>query len=100
MTHSLYYEALAKQILAPQRLYKVDEIIQAPTPIPTASRIYAWWFDTLPALVPTDGGFKIGEFPLRYIGIAPSGLSSIRTLRDRLRNHCRGQSPFPRFEER
>ena len=68
----------------------MDEIIQAPTPVPKVSGVYAWWFDTLPALVPTDGAFKIGEFLLRYIGIAPSGLSSKRTLRDRLRNHCQG----------
>jgi hypothetical protein len=90
MTHSLSYEALAQQILTPQCLYTVDEITQAATPIPKASGVYAWWFDTLPALVTTDGAFKTGEFLLRYIGIAPSSPSSKRTLRDRLNNHCRG----------
>jgi hypothetical protein len=90
MTYSLCHEALAPQILTPQRLYPVAEITQPATPVPKASGVYAWWFDTLPALVPIDGAVKIGEFLLRYIGIAPSGPLSKRTLRDRLRNHSRG----------
>jgi hypothetical protein len=90
MTHNLSQEDLAQQILTPRRLYTVDEIKQAATPIPKASGVYAWWFDTLPALVPIDGAFKTGEFLLRYVGIAPSSPSSKRTLRDRLNNHCRG----------
>ena len=90
MTHSLSYEALAKQLFTPKCLYRIDEITQAKTLIPKDAGIYAWWFDTLPALVPIDGAEKVNEFLLRYIGIAPSGPSSKRTLRDRLQNHCRG----------
>ena len=55
--------------------------------------IYGWWFSAKLPAVPLVGAKVYAGWRLLYVGIAPSGPTVARrprTLRSRLRNHCRG----------
>jgi hypothetical protein len=92
MTHCLNDTA---PLLAPDRLWTVGEISADPTVVPNLPGIYGWWF-TMTDLsgVPIDGTLQHDSRRLLYVGIAPrqppGAGGSKRTLRDRLKNHCRG----------
>lgn len=93
MTLSL--SAGAEALLKPKRLHTVSEIQDDWRVVPAEPGLYGWWFSQgQPPGVPTDGAAQHGEYRLLYVGIAPSGAPSkaarVRTLRDRLKNHCRG----------
>jgi hypothetical protein len=91
MTHSLSdVESLAAEILNPSRIFALHEIKADPTLVPKERGAYGWWFDTSPPGVPIEKAQKLKGFHLLYVGIAPSAPTSKRTLRDRLKNHCRG----------
>jgi hypothetical protein len=91
MTHSLSdVESLAAEILKPSRAFALHEIKADLTLVPKERGAYGWWFDTSPPGVPIEQARKLKGFYLLYVGIAPSGPTSKRTLRDRLKNHCRG----------
>ncbi|GLY99946.1 GIY-YIG nuclease family protein [Actinoplanes sp. NBRC 103695] len=66
--------------------------------MPRKSGVYGWYFDETPPGVPTDGCHSTDAGQLLYVGIAPrepaaNGASPSRqTLRNRLRNHCRGNA--------
>lgn len=92
ITYSL---SLARDLIAPQFLYRAAEIAGNPKLVPDAPGIYGWWFDDALVGVPKSESLDFDGRRLLYVGIAPSapaksGASSKRTLRDRLKNHTRG----------
>src|SRR5579871_3053412 len=92
MTHSL---SVADSLFQPERLFSVSEIRNEPSIVPAGAGIYGWWFSGRLDGVPLDGTLSRDGRKLLYVGIAPSGPASpgqarTRTLRDRLKNHCRG----------
>jgi hypothetical protein len=77
------------QIEVPSVLFRVRDVMARPSAAPNESGIYSWWFDDLPG-VPLDKSAEQMGFKLAYVGIASHKPASRRTLRHRLRNHCRG----------
>ena len=93
MTHSL--TEAAQPLLSPEQLWSADQIRARPSVVPATPAIYGWWFDAGLPRVPTEGALLRDGRRLLYVGIAPRGPSPDgapqgRTLRDRLKNHCRG----------
>lgn len=91
MTQNLYREFAA--LLDPQEMYVPTLLATDPGLIPRAGGIYGWWFDDHLPGVPRGDALNTEGWSLLYVGIAPSGAartSGKRTLRDRLKNHCRG----------
>jgi GIY-YIG catalytic domain-containing protein len=91
MTYSL--RACACALLSPRQFFQVDKIRERPSIVPAEPGIYGWWFSNELPGVPVEGTLPQGEWRLLYVGIAPSGPTSARrprTLRSRLKNHCRG----------
>jgi hypothetical protein len=92
MTHSL--SADAQRFLSQDAQFTVSDIRGQPSLIPSEPGIYGWWFD--PTFLPSQavGTLSRGGLRLLYIGIAPKGATEpsrkSRTIRDRLKNHCRG----------
>ena len=87
MTHRMYVRAA---LLAPSRLYGVEELRAAPTLIPAERGVYGWWFDRPPPDVPIDGTEVASGWRLLYVGVAGRRSDGSRTLRKRLANHVRG----------
>jgi hypothetical protein len=73
----------------PWTLFTLGDVLNKPSAAPDQPGIYAWWFDELPN-VPLEGALEQCGFRLAYIGIAAHREGSRRTLRQRLRNHCKG----------
>lgn len=67
------------------------EALQSDT-IPALPGFYAWWFNAIPPLVPTEGCTRLGDLTLLYVGISPQGTSSRQNLRKRIRYHYRGNA--------
>jgi hypothetical protein len=93
MTHSLSSDA--RTLLSPPRLFTLHQINADPTLVPKSAGIYGWWFSTAPPGVPLVGAVVHNGARLLYVGIAPrepasNGQASKKTIRDRLKNHCRG----------
>ena len=93
MTHSL--SGAAQRVLAPTALFTVHQIREDPTIVPRIAGVYGWWFRVAPDKVPLAATARRGDWRLLYVGIAPrapgsNGRTSKRSLRDRLKNHCRG----------
>jgi hypothetical protein len=64
---------------------------------PISSGVYAWYFNEVPDGVPIDGCHQALGHTLLYVGIAPkeakdAAKSSIRTLRQRMRDHFAGNA--------
>lgn len=84
--------------LLSQPMIGVDEIRSRPCPIPAAPGVYGWWFDQIPAGVPTDGCIVRDGSTLLYVGISPKRPPtngkppSSQTVRSRVRYHCRGNA--------
>jgi hypothetical protein len=76
-------------VQVPWTLHTLRDVLAKPSAAPDEAGIYAWWFDELPK-VPLDGALEQDGFRLAYIGIASYRPGSPRTLRQRLRNHCKG----------
>lgn len=85
-------------LLRPERLYTPAEILSLPCPVPKEPGAYAWYMAQVPPGVPVVDCHRYLGLPLLYVGIAPrrppSGDAppSKRTLRDRLRQHLRGNA--------
>lgn len=80
-------------LLHPRERYVPTILARDPSLIPKAGGIYGWWFDRQLPVVPRDEVLNSDGWALLYVGIAPSGAartSGKRTLRDRLKNHCKG----------
>jgi hypothetical protein len=82
-----------RPLLQPAQFHVAREIALTPSIVPDAPGIYGWWFDDAISDVPSQDSLMVDGRRLLYVGIAPSGArgtSGKRTLRDRLKNHCRG----------
>lgn len=85
-------------LLAPARLYSRDEVLSRPSPVPGEPGVYAWYFLTVPALVPCEHVHRHKGLALLYVGISPSRPpangkpASRQNLRKRLRYHYRGNA--------
>lgn len=83
-------------LLNPSRLFRRDEVLVRPSPIPARAGVYAWYFRQFPSEVPTSGVHCHNGLWLLYIGISPSRrptngrLPSTQNLRKRIRCHYRG----------
>lgn len=92
MTNS--HNEMIETLLRPTEFWEPALVATEPGTVPKVPGIYAWWFDegTLPT-VPTEGCLLQDGRNLLYVGIAPNGAtrtSGLRTLRDRLKDHCCG----------
>jgi len=77
-------------LLRPNLWLSLDDIEARPASLPQQPGAYGWWFQTLPPEI-TDEGTAKGPFgALLYVGIAPNGPASRRTLRDRIHEHIKG----------
>src|SRR5262245_19493285 len=82
-------------IIPPQRLFSRSEVLQTPSPVPKAKRLYAWYFRDFPPVVPTGNCLKFDGKTLLYIGIAPDTINkpnSRATLLKRIRQHYAGNA--------
>ena len=85
-------------LLRPERLWSRHEVLSRPSPVPKASGVYAWYFRSLPPIIPMTGCTSIGEFRLLYVGISPSAppmngkAVSKQRLSHRVRYHMRGNA--------
>jgi hypothetical protein len=91
MTYNL--SEVARPLLDPEVVHRVSDIIDDPTIVPKLGGLYGWWFDDALPSVPRLETLRRDGRCLLYVGIAPNGAKGTtgkRTLRDRLKNHCRG----------
>lgn len=85
-------------LLYPTHLFKRDEVLSRPSPVPRAPGVYAWYFREIPPGVPASGCVQCGGATLLYIGISPSAppnngkLPSKQTLMHRVRYHYHGNA--------
>ena len=73
----------------PERLWRREEVIVRPSPIPKLRGIYGLFFREIPEGVPTTGCIEHDGFTLLYVGICPGKAKgnrpfSKRTIYDRL----------------
>lgn len=84
----------ARPLLEPGAFHVAGEIAEDPSIVPKQPGIYGWWFDdALIDRLPMSESLLLAGRRLLYVGIAPNGArrtTGRRTLRDRLKNHCRG----------
>lgn len=79
----------------PGRIYSRHEILSRPCPVPAENGAYAWFFKTVPAIVPTEGCVTHDGMKLLYVGISPDKKGkpeSSQTLRNRIRYHYGGNA--------
>jgi hypothetical protein len=84
-------------LLTPTKLWTCTEVLARPCPVPASAGVYAWFFDSCPQGVPTEGLVRSVGLALLYVGISPKppsnvGTQSRQTLRSRLRYHFRGNA--------
>ncbi len=89
--------AKVETLLAPTKLWTCTEVLARPCPVPASAGVYAWFFDSCPQGVPTEGLMHSLGLALLYVGISPKpsgavGTPSRQTLRSRLRYHFRGNA--------
>ena len=83
-------------LLNPDPLLPVKDVLADRTRIPAEAGIYGWWFRDGPPMVPLEGTVEKHGYRLLYVGIAPrrpskDGSVSNSTLRQRLAgNHLGG----------
>ncbi len=84
--------SLKRLLTAPTRLFARSEVLQKPSPVPSATGCYAWYFREVPKIVPTRGCVTFEGKTLLYIGVAPDKQDkpdSRQTLRSRIKRHFR-----------
>ena len=89
--------ATVETLLTPTKLWTRPEVLARPCPVPASAGVYAWFFDSCPQGVPTEGLVRSVGLALLYVGISPKppstvGTQSRQTLRSRLRYHFRGNA--------
>jgi hypothetical protein len=57
--------------LQPERLWRREEVLSRPCPIPAVPGVYGWWFDRLPVPLDTTGCRTLHGATLLYTGISP-----------------------------
>lgn len=79
----------------PSKLWRPNDLIQCPALIPDAKGVYAWYFDRVPDIVPTENCVKHDGRIMLYIGIAGQNHSSNNSLRIRITQmHLGNNSDF------
>ena len=84
-----------ERLSRPGRIYSRHEILSRPCPVPAENGAYAWFFKTVPAIVPTEGCTTHDGMKLLYVGISPDKKGkpeSTQTLRNRIRYHYGGNA--------
>ena len=90
--------ALPSDLTAPSYLWTADEVRGRPSPVPAEPGVYAWYFASAPADVPTVACHRGSGGTLLYVGISPKppprggGRVSRQNLRRRIRYHYRGNA--------
>lgn len=85
-------------LLRPEHLFSAQEVQAKPSPIPRLPGVYAWYFDEVPAGMPTDNCHTLNGLTLLYVGIAPKAPPTNRKkasgthLRQRVTYHFRGNA--------
>ena len=98
MTGGLDLRGDVARFLTPERLWRWDEVLQRPCPIPAAPGVYGWWFDRPPAVMDTTGCRTWQGLTLLYTGISPKRPPrngrppSKGQLRQRLTTHFAGNA--------
>lgn len=85
-------EELGRQLVYSSSLYRWSEFKNSPLLPPRSPGVYAWFFERVPAGVPTDSCVVRDGATLLYVGISPESDRSRMTLRDRLRLHFEGNA--------
>jgi hypothetical protein len=87
-----------EEFLKAGALLRRDQVLAPGCPIPATSGVYGWWFDEIPADVPTASCVRRGGWTLLYVGISPKApprngaAVSRQTIRSRVRYHYRGNA--------
>lgn len=68
-------EAAAIPITLPTRLFSRTEVLGRPSPVPASSGLCCWYFQNVPAGVPTKGCLTLNGRTLLYLGMAPDRAS-------------------------
>ena len=76
-----------ESLTSPSHLYTRAEVLSKPSPVPSASGVYAWFFKEIPEIVPTDGCVTKDGLTLLYVGISPKNESSGQDIRKRIKTH-------------
>src|SRR6266516_2334162 len=87
--------SLKRLLTAPTRLFARSEVLQKPSPVPSATGCYAWSGHEVPKIVPTRGCVTFERKTLLYIGGAPDKQDrpdSRQTLRSRIKRHYQGDA--------
>ena len=82
-------------LIDPHHLYSRSEVLSKPSPVPTVSGIYAWYFCEMPGITPNEGCLVSGTKTLLYVGISPDKSvkpNSTQNLRKRITYHYRGNA--------
>ena len=86
------------EFLSPTMMWRRDDVLSRPSPVPAKAGVYGWWFNELPA--PLDAGkcHRIEDFVLLYTGISPkrppmNGRPPSKShLRERIQTHYAGNA--------
>lgn len=87
-----------KRFLAPERLWRREEVLGRPCPIPSVPGVYGWWFDRLPAPISVTDCATWQGLTLLYTGISPkrpprNGRAPSKShLRERIETHYAGNA--------
>jgi hypothetical protein len=73
-------------------LFTRAEILAKPDIIPPVRGVYAWFFRTVPPLVPINDCHSRDDLTLLYVGISPKNAKSRQNLRKRIAYHYRGNA--------
>lgn len=73
-------------------LFTRAEILRRPDVIPSRRGVYAWFFRSIPPVVPADGCYVRNDLTLLYVGISPKNAVSRQNLRKRIIYHYRGNA--------
>jgi hypothetical protein len=66
-------------LLTPTKLWTRTEVLARPCPVPASAGVYAWFFDSCPQGVPTEGLVRSVGLALLYVGISPKPPSIVGT---------------------
>ena len=81
-----------ESLTTPDRLYSRSQVLSKASPVPAASGVYAWFFNEIPGITPTDGCVAKDGVILLYVGISPKDDRSSQNLKKRINQHYRGNA--------
>ena len=81
-----------KELISPHKVYSRLEVLDKNCPIPSTRGLYAWFFKTIPTLVPVDNCIVKDNLTLLYAGISPKDANSKENMRKRIKTHYRGNA--------